>query len=203
MAFRKRRATTTVTKNSVKVPKTYEIDGKCYKSKALMTLHEKLRDDTLVTSFSLPTIQDEKEHRNKKYGAKKCFINELQFDSVMEARFYVYLLHLMKTGEVKSFERQVTYILQDKYRNKFTKKIVPAIKYIADFVMKLADGTEAVIDVKGKETADFKIKKKMFGFRYPDTQFMCVQWSEKEKSWLDLDDINKARREKAKARKTK
>ena len=199
MAILKRRAA--ITKPSCRKSKTYEIDGRRYKSKALQALHAKLRDDALVSSFSLPTVEEEKANSNRKYGAKKCWINEMRFDSVMEARFYVHLLHQVEMSEVQGFERQVAYVLQDKYRDRFTKKVVPAIKYIADFVLTLPDGRTAVIDVKGKETADFKLKKKMFGYRYPDTRFVCVQWSDKAKDWLDLDEIKKARRSRAEKKK--
>ena len=69
--------------------------------------------------------------------------------------------------------------------------------------MTMPDGIEVVIDVKGKETADFKLKKKMFGYRYRDIQFTCVQWSESKKEWRDLSDIEKERREKRKTKKEK
>lgn len=205
MAFGRRRKVTktTTTKATVKKPKVHTVDGYTYKSKALATLHQTFKDDALVESFELPTIADERENPNKKYGAKKCLINGLKFDSVMEGRYYVYLLHLIQDGVITSFERQVTYVLQDKYRDAFTGKVVSAIKYVADFVLTMPDDSEVVIDVKGKETADFKLKKKMFGFRYRDIQFMCVQWSERDKDWLDLEDIKKHNRDIKKTKKDK
>lgn len=204
MAFgrRRARAKTTTTAVSVKKPKVHIVDGCTYATKAIARLHETLRDDALVESFELPTVADEKDNPNKKYGAKKCTINGFRFDSVMEGRYYVYLLHLAEEGLVKSFERQVTYILQEKYRDRFSGKVVAAIKYIADFVLEMPDGAQVVIDVKGKETPEFKLKQKMFGYRYPDIQFMCVQWSEREKEWQDLEDIKKRRRD-VKKTKTK
>ena len=201
MAYTRRRKTsssTTIAKKS----KTHSIDGVTYKSKALMKLHETWTKDELVESFSLPSVQDEKENKNIKYGAKKCVINNLVFDSVMEGRYYVMLLHLIQEGTVTSFERQVTFILQDKYRNPFTGKAISAIKYIADFILIMPDGAQVVIDVKGIETADFLLKKKMFGYRYKEYQFMCVQWSERDKEWQDLEDI-KARRRKNKKEKNR
>lgn len=203
MAFARRRRFGGNKTATVKQPKVHTVDGITYKSKALAVLHEALKGDALVTSFHLPNVQEEKENKNRKYGAKKCMINDIIFDSIMEGRFYVYLLHLKQDGQVKSFTMQTPYVLQDKYRDKFTGKAVPAIKYIADFVMTMPDDIEVVIDVKGKETADFKLKKKMFGYRYRDIQFMCVQWSESKKEWRDLSDIEKERREKRKTKKEK
>ena len=207
MAFGRRRRTkaTTTTGTAIRKPKVHVVDGFTYKTKALATLHETLKNDDLVESFELPTVVEEKDNPNKKYGAKKCVINGFKFDSVMEGRYYVYLLHLIQKGIIKSFERQVTFVLQDKYRDEFTGKMIPAIKYVADFVLVMPDDAEVVIDVKGTETADFRLKQKMFGYRYRNIQFMCVQWSEREKEWQDLEDIKKRIREnkKAKAKKGK
>lgn len=201
MAFGRRRKKTTTTSVSVRKPKTYPVDGFVYKTKAIATLHETLKADPLVESFELPTVQQENASSYSKLGAKKCWINGIKFDSLLEGRYYVMLLHLIEEGAVKSYERQVTYILQDKFRDEFTGKMVPAIKYIADFVLTMPDGAIVVIDVKGKETQDFKLKQKMFCYQHRDIQFMCVQWSEKDKEWQDLEDIKKAQKERKKAKK--
>lgn len=201
MAFGRRRKKTTTTLVSVRKPKTYLVDGFVYKTKAIATLHETLKADPLVESFELPTVQQENASSYSKLGAKKCWINGIKFDSLLEGRYYVMLLHLIEEGAVKSYERQVTYILQDKFRDEFTGKMVPAIKYIADFVLTMPDGAVVVIDVKGKETPDFKLKQKMFCYQHRDIQFMCVQWSEKDKEWQDLEDIKKAQKERKKAKK--
>ena len=201
MAFGRRRKKTTTTSVSVRKPKTYPVDGFVYKTKAIATLHETLKADPLVESFELPTVQQENASSYSKLGAKKCWINGIKFDSLLEGRYYVMLLHLIEEGAVKSYERQVTYILQDKFRDEFTGKMVPAIKYIADFVLTMPDGAVVVIDVKGKETPDFKLKQKMFCYQHRDIQFMCVQWSEKDKEWQDLEDIKKAQKERKKVKK--
>lgn len=202
MAFgRRRRKTTTITSVSIKKPKTYPVDDLVYKTKAIATLHETLKEDPLVESFELPTVQQENASSYSKLGAKKCWINGIKFDSLLEGRYYVMLLHLIEDGEVKSYERQVAFVLQDKFRDKFSGKMIPAIKYVADFVLTLPDGTQVVIDVKGKETPDFKLKQKMFCYQHRDVQFMCVQWSEKDKEWQDLEDIKKAAKERKKAKK--
>lgn len=188
------------TRTTVSKRKVHEIDGIIYRSKALADLHEQLKEHPLVKSFSLPNVKEEKEHRNKKYGAKKIMINDIVFDSIMEGRYYLYLLEQQKLGEVKAFTRQTTFELQPKFRNQFTGKAVRAITYIADFVVTMPDKTEYVIDVKGKETTDFKLKKKLFEYKYPDKRFMCVQWVASHNEWEDLEDIKKRRRSARKAK---
>jgi len=105
--------------------------------------------------------------RNK-YNAKKITVDGIKFDSKAEAQFYSYLKVLKEIGEVRSFEMQVPFNLQEGFYHptKTTKigryKRVPAIVYKADFVVRFSDGVEKVIDVKGMQTPVFKLKAKMF-----------------------------------------
>lgn len=206
MAFRRRYAKKSATARAIvgqemRAKKTYEIDGCVYKSKTLRDLHEVLMTNEYVKTFSLPTADVEAKERNKKYGAKKIEINGIVFDSIMEGRFYLYLLQRMADGEVENFDRQITFELQPKFRSKFDGKLIRAINYIADFVVTMTDGTEYVIDVKGEETDTFKIKRKLFEYKYPDKYFMCVQWVARDGKWENLDDIKLRRRENRKAAK--
>lgn len=195
MAYIKKR---TAAKKTLKKPaKIYEVDGFRYKSKALKDLHETLTKHPLIHTFSIPTVETDKK---SKYGAKKIELNGLQFDSAMEGKFYIYLLEQQQEGAIKSFERQIKYELQEKFRDEFTGKVVLPITYIADFVIHAQNGGVTVVDVKGQETSDFKLKKKMFCYKYRSIQFMCVQWREGE--WQDLEDIKKDRRKKKAAKKT-
>ena len=183
-------------------PKVYQVDGIRYKTAALVKYHKEFKDDPLVKSFSLPSIKEAEQQMKTKFGAFKTVVNGFEFDSIMEARFYVYLLHLKKDGTIVKFERQVPFELQPGYRDPFTKKAVLPIKYIADFVITMKDGPDVVVDVKGSETAEFKIKWKMLGYVYPQYLRMCTQWKARTKSWEDLDDI-KAEKKKKKTQKTK
>lgn len=199
MAYIKRRRTTKVkaTKNT-RVPKVYEIDGFTYRTRVLRDYHEALSKNKYVKSFKLPTIGNEQEARVKRFGAFKVTVNGILFDSIMESKFYVYLLELKGSKEIKKFERQVTFELQPKFKDKFSGKTVLPIKYISDFVVTNKDDSVFVVDIKGVETPDFRIKKKLFQYKYPDIQFMCLQWSEKQKEWLDLDEIKKLKRSRKK-----
>lgn len=107
-----------------------------------------------------------------KYGAKKTVIDEITFDSKAESQFYMHLKQLQSAGVVSGFEMQVPFILQEGFDHP-TRKIksgkpsrVPAIKYVTDFVVTYADGSEKVIDVKGVQTTDFKLKARMFVKKY-------------------------------------
>lgn len=89
----------------------------------------------------------------------------------------------------------------DKLRKKHNKDnpdnkiaIVQAIKYIADFDITYADGTRKIVDTKGIKTADFKIKEKMFNFRYPLLDFECIIWDNKEKAWVNFDAYQKSKK---------
>ena len=109
-----------------------------------------------------------------KYKNKKTELDGFKFDSEMESHYYLYLKSLQNIGEVVSFEMQPLYILQEGFISKDGQKIRP-IQYKADFKVIYADGHEEVIDVKGQMTSEFKLKKKMFLYKYRDIDFKCVQ----------------------------
>lgn len=185
------------------------IDGIAYKSNTLVKYHNEMKQAVAngwINSFTLPQIGD--GQKKSKFGAYKAEVDGRIFDSVMEARFYVYLKSLEAQGIISSFECQVAFELQPKFRDKFTNKVIFAINYIADFVIVGNDGVKTVVDTKGVETADFLIKKKLMQYKFPDLRFMCVQWVAGSQSWEDLEDIKKERRARkraatAKTKKTK
>lgn len=185
----------------IRAPKrTFEIDGCTYRTKRLRDLHESLMKNPYVKTFSLPTVDVELKEKNKKYGAKKIEINGYTFDSIMEGLYYLHLLDEQGEGIVTDFDRQVTFELQPKFRDEFSGKTVRAITYIADFVVHTSDGKEYIIDVKGQETPEFKLKRKLFEYKYRDKCFMCVQWVARQNAWENLDHIKLRRREARKER---
>lgn len=188
MAYTKRKTVKNDRKNSC-----YEIDGFKYKSKVLLEYHKELKANPYITSFSLPEIADDGKARNGKYNSYTVTINGISFQSIMESRFYLRLLEMKATGQVKDFELQVTYELQPKFKDKITGKTVRAITYIADFVVTDANNKVMVVDVKGKETDVFKIKKKLFRYKYPDINFLCMRWVNKVHDWFELDEIKKGK----------
>ena len=179
--------------SAIKTPRIYTIGEFKYKSKALADFHRELSENHFVKNFELPTIGNEKDFVNKKYHAYKPIINGIQFDSIMESQFYLYLLKLKKDHEIKSFERQKTFELQPSFKTK-KGKTVRSITYVADFVVIDKNGITSAVDVKGVETDTFKIKKKLFQYRYPDICFLCLRWVPSEGQWLELQDIPKRKK---------
>ena len=121
-----------------------------------------------------------------KYKNKKTTIDGFKFDSEMESHYYLYLKQLKEMGEVVDFILQPTYLLQEGF-NLNGKRIRP-ITYKADFKVIYKDGREEVIDVKGKLTEEFKIKRKMLLYRYRDINFKCVQERGRKpnKYWIEI-----------------
>ena len=121
-----------------------------------------------------------------KYKNKKTMIDGFKFDSEMESHYYLYLKQLKEIGEVVDFVLQPSYLLQEGF-NLNGKRIRP-ITYKADFKVIYKDGHEEVIDVKGKLTEEFKIKRKMLLYRYRDINFKCVQERGRKpnKYWIEI-----------------
>jgi hypothetical protein len=120
-----------------------------------------------------------------KYRNKKVKIGDLKFDSQIEYKYYNQLVWLKRNKQIKDFELQPPFILLDKFKTA-EGKTIRAIKYIADFKVINLDGSFEIVDVKGKLTEVFKLKKKMFQSRYPDIKLRCVYWDE-YKGWYELD----------------
>lgn len=74
------------------------------------------------------------------------------FDSGLEDKFHTMLL---KSGI--EFEKQIKFELQESF--KINGRSIQSINYIADFYLKKLD---IIVDVKGFETPEFKLKKKLF-----------------------------------------
>lgn len=121
-----------------------------------------------------------------KYHNKKTIIDGIKFDSEMESHYYIYLKKLKEEGVVSDFELQPIYILQEGFV-KDGKKVRP-ITYKADFRVIYANGREEVVDVKGKITEAFKIKRKMLLYKYRDIDFKCVQEKGRKpnKYWIQI-----------------
>ena len=121
-----------------------------------------------------------------KYNNKKTIVDGIKFDSEMESHYYIYLKQLKEIGEVVDFVLQPTYLLQEGFD--LNGKRIRPITYKADFKVIYKDGHEEVIDVKGKLTEEFKIKRKMLLYRYRDINFKCVQERGRKpnKYWIEI-----------------
>jgi len=126
----------------------------------------------------------QKEYRKmtatRKYGNRRIEVNGEWFDSVAEAARYRELLLLEAAGQVEDLTLQPEYELQPAFRDARGRKH-RAIKYIADFrYIEVIDpqsiqGRTVVEDVKGMRTEVFKLKEKLFRFRYPSIDFRVVE----------------------------
>lgn len=100
-----------------------------------------------------------------KYNAQKKEIDGIKFDSKRESEYYIIYKEKQNNGEISNLRMQVPYVLMDAYTNGEGKKI-RKMEYVADFVYEDKEGKTHVIDVKGIVLAPFKIKKKIFDYKY-------------------------------------
>jgi hypothetical protein len=125
------------------------------------------------TSEQYREYQMSKAPQKNKYRNIKTEIDGIVFDSKKEAEYYQQLKYLKQAGEIRDFGVQQRYELQPKFKK--NGKTYQAITYIADFVIINKDGTTEVVDIKGVETKDFKIKHKMFEYKYQDLTLKIIK----------------------------
>jgi hypothetical protein len=101
-----------------------------------------------------------------KYHNTKVIYNGIKFDSKKEMQRYKELELLESTDYICNLELQKKFLLQDGYTNAKGKKIRP-IYYIADFYYyDYIDNKWVVEDTKGVRTEVYKLKKKLFEYKY-------------------------------------
>lgn len=114
-----------------------------------------------------------KAKKRNKYNNIKTVVDGVEFDSIKEAEYYQKLKILKRIGEIKDFGLQPRYELQPTFKkNEVTHR---SITYIADFIITNNDGTTDIIDIKGVETQVFKIKQKLFEYKYPDLSLKVIK----------------------------
>ena len=100
-----------------------------------------------------------------KYYSKKVIVDNIKFDSKKEANYYLKLKVLEKSGVIINLELQKEYLLQESF--KINKKTRRKITYKADFTyFSTLDDKIHVVDVKGFKTEIYKLKKKLFEYKY-------------------------------------
>ena len=120
-----------------------------------------------------------------KYNAKKVEVDGIVFSSKVESFYYEHLLELMHDGVVESFEMQKPYTLLDKFPHPKTGKTIRAIKYVPDFEIIYTDGRVEVVDVKGMQTDVFRMKCKLFMFRY-QIPLVLVKYNRTTKKFVEV-----------------
>lgn len=110
-----------------------------------------------------------------KYANKKTIFAGHKFDSKKEASRYQELLLLERSGQIKDLVLQPKFLLQDSFTDLKGKKHLP-INYIADFRY-IENNITVIEDVKPSkdfQTTVYKLKKKLFLYRFPFIDFREV-----------------------------
>ena len=108
----------------------------------------------------------------RKYNNRKIEIDGIVFDSKLEADFYLRLKPLVKSGKIKELKIHPRYLLQEGF-SKNGKHYNP-IFYVADFEVTYEDGITVIYDTKGMKTEVYKIKRKLFEYKYQDKTIVEV-----------------------------
>lgn len=126
----------------------------------------------------------------KKYKNKKVEYNGIVFDSKLELNVYKELLAFKQKQEYELRHKVVIvlkpkYLLQDKFRFVSYGKVktIREIDYIADFDVYIGE-KKFTIDAKGLETPVFKLKRKMFIYKY-ERDIILIKSVKQLKAWLD------------------
>lgn len=129
----------------------------------------------------------------QKYRNNKIVVNGITFDSKAEGEFYLFLLALKEKGRIQSIELQEKLILQEKFKkhNKLNREIT----YTVDFTVINSKGKKFRIDVKGMETQQGNLKRKMYEYKFDDPLIWIAKSKKYSKSgWIEYDTLKRKRR---------
>lgn len=112
----------------------------------------------------------------RKYHNTKTVLNGIKFDSKLEAERYGQLKMMERAGVIKALELQPSFVLIPSFRK--NGKTWRRIVYKADFRYILCEDDSYIIeDVKGSTaviTDVFRLKQKLFEYKYPDYTISIV-----------------------------
>jgi hypothetical protein len=107
-----------------------------------------------------------------KYKNVRTEYGGIKYDSKFEAEF-AQKLDLMKIcGQIKSWRRQVPFNIRVEGKN--------ICKYIIDFEILHNDGKFEYIEIKGVETAAFKLKRKLFLQTHGNIRYRVIKRDDKK-----------------------
>ena len=101
--------------------------------------------------------------KENKYGNERTTIDGIIFDSKAEAERYGELVLLQRAGIIRSLTTHPPF------------ELIPRVKYEADFAYIDELGRSVVEDVKGAETAVFRLKKRLFEHFYPELELRVLK----------------------------
>jgi hypothetical protein len=135
-----------------------------------------------------------------KYNAKKTIVQGIKFDSQMEADYFLYLLEQLDKGEVLAFVLQPKFEIHPAFEKRGIK--FRKIEYNADFGIITLNGENIIIDVKGTETAAFKLKSKMFERKFPQELKLVTRAPKKfGGGWIEVKNLKQLRKQEKKNKK--
>jgi len=111
--------------------------------------------------------------RSHKYHAKPCMADGYRFDSRAEMARYFDLLLLQAGQKISNLMVHPVYVLQEGFRTP-AGQAIRAMSYEADFFYIEGD-LQVVEDVKGHETEAWRIKRKLFLWRYPELDLRIIK----------------------------
>lgn len=118
--------------------------------------------------------------KRSKYNAKKTVIDGITFDSALEGRLYKYI----KTNYPNlKLDRQISYELLPK------TDLYRAIVYKADYVI----NDDLVIDAKGMVLESWKLKQKLFYYKYHKPIYVVKSYKDVDKllqSYLGIQKVD-------------
>jgi hypothetical protein len=103
--------------------------------------------------------------RFSKYRSHAVVFYGIRFASRKEASRYQILTLMQKSGKISGLKCQPRFELQPKFEKRGVK--YRNIEYRADFQY-TKNGNIVVEDSKGFRTPEFRLKQKMFEFKYPE-----------------------------------
>ena len=112
------------------------------------------------------------DYKASKYKNKKVIIDGIEFDSKKEGNHYIGLKMLLRAGEIRDLELQKEFILQPAFKK--NGKTYRKISYKADFCYFDNRTNKYIVeDVKASKnfkTEVYKLKKKLFEYKYQDIE---------------------------------
>lgn len=117
--------------------------------------------DATVPPEGLELLNGKQAKRNK-FGEVRVTFDDMKFDSKAEMARYSVLRYMELMGEISQLDVHPVFQLHAK------------VKYVADFRY-VEQGKTIVEDVKGVETAVFRVKWKQVRELYPDIDFRIVR----------------------------
>ena len=130
-----------------------------------------------------------------KYNNDWTTVDGIRFQSKEEARYYELLKRKRAEGKIQNFEFQPKYELQPSF--KYAGKTIRAITYTADFLIYHLDGTEEVVDIKGMETQQGIMRRKMFLYKYRNLKltWLCrsLKYGDAD-GWIEFEELKKRRK---------